>query len=147
MRSSATDAATLPWDGSELKLHCCPSGNGGSKTAGCKVRLYQASTWSQVGRRGLEEELCPKAVETLCVVADEEKTEEEESALLVAVAVSKIDAEVAFVMRKVGIILICFYSEMRHTMVCVSAVFASRVLSQYSKSDASRQESLCVFST
>ena len=87
-----TYAATTPCSRSslgvavELKLHCAPSGKGGSKTIGCKVRLHQAPTWNHVSRRGLEEELCLKAVALLCVVADEEENEEEESDLLVAAA-------------------------------------------------------------
>ena len=33
------------------RLHCCPRGNGGSKSTGCKVGLHQTSTWRHVSRR------------------------------------------------------------------------------------------------
>ena len=34
------------------RLHCCPRGNEGSKSIGCKVGLHQRSTWGHVSRRG-----------------------------------------------------------------------------------------------
>ena len=102
----------------ELKLHCYPRDNGGSKTTGCKVGLRQASTWSHVSRRGLEEELCLKAVALLCVVADDEENEEGENDLLVAAALSKIDAGVALLVREVGVALLCFFSGRRDMCIC-----------------------------
>ena len=49
---------------------------------------------------------------------------------LVAAALSKIDAGVALLVREVGVaLLLCFYSGRRDR--CISAVFASRVLSRF----------------
>ena len=63
------------------KLHCCLSGNGGSKSTGYKVGLHQASTWGQVSRQGFCKSFVYylKAVALLCVVMGEEENEEEES--------------------------------------------------------------------
>ena len=57
----------------------------------CIKRRHGAISAGEV----LEEELCLKAVALLCVVTGEEENEEEESDLLVAAALSKIDAGVA----------------------------------------------------
>ena len=57
----------------------------------------------------LEQELCLKAVALLCVVTDEEENEDE-SNLLVAAALSKIDAGVTLLVREVGVQLLCFCS-------------------------------------
>ena len=66
----------------------------------------------------MEEELCLKAVALLCAVAVEEENEEEESDLLVAAALSKIDAGVALLVREVGVALLCFYSGRRDICIC-----------------------------
>ena len=119
-----TYAATTPCSRSnlgvavELKLHCCPSGNGGLKTTECKVGWDQALTWGHFSRRGLEEELCLKADALPCVVVDEEKNEEEESNLLVAAALFKIDAGMALLVRVIGVALLCFYSGKRDMCIC-----------------------------
>ena len=89
--------------------------------------------------------LCLKAVALLCVVADEEENAGEESDLLVAAALSKIDAGVALL--ECGRLTWLLSVFTREDGICVSAVFASRVLSRFSKSDASPQEvnAACVF--
>ena len=71
------------------------------------------------------EELRLNAVTLLCVVTGEEENKEEESDLLVAAALSKIDAGVALLVREVGVLFILGKAG------CVSAVFASRVLSRF----------------
>ena len=76
----------------------------------------------------LEDELCLKAVVLLCVVTGE-KENEEESDLLVAVALSKIDAGVALLVREVGERLFSVFS--REGGIYVPAIFASRVLSRF----------------
>ena len=76
----------------------------------------------------------------LRVVTDEEANEEEEIDLPVAAALSKIDAGVASLVREVGVALLGFYSGRRDMCICV---FASRVLSRFSTSDASPQEIIC----
>ena len=52
---------------------------------------------------------------------------------LVAAALSKIDAGGALLVREVGVaLLLCFYSGRRDIRsICVSAVFASRVISRF----------------
>ena len=92
------------------------------------------------------------------MVAEKVENEDEESYLLVAAALSQMDEGVALLVQAVGVALLCFAWK---GGICVSAVFASRVLSCFSESDASlpsrnmRGESLswllptvpCVFST
>ena len=85
----------------------------------------------------LEEELCLKAVALFCVVTGEEENEEEESDLLVAAALSKMDAGVALLVREVGVaVFLCFYSGRRDTCICWLC-FARAFT--FSKSDASPQ--------
>ena len=88
----------------------------------------------------LEEELCLKAVALLSVVTGEEENEEEESDLLVAAALSKIDARVALLVREVGVALLCFYSGRRD--MCVCCLRFARAFT-FSKSDASPQLTIC----
>ena len=87
----------------------------------------------------LEEELCllPEG----CRIAPrghgrEEENEEEESDLLVAAALSKIDAGVALLVRKMGATLLCFYSGRRDMCICCLCFACAFTFSQ---SDASPQ--------
>ena len=91
-------------------MHCCPSGNGGSKWTGCKVGLHQASTWGHVSRR--EEELCllPEGFRIALRGHGRGGKRRRGERSLVAAALSKIDAGVALVVREVGVaLLLCFY--------------------------------------
>ena len=83
----------------------------------CIKRRHGAMSAGEV----LEEELCLNAVALLCVVTGEEENKEEESDVLVAAALSNIDARVALLVREVGVALLCFFTRRRE---CVSAVFA-----------------------
>ena len=57
------------------------------------------------------------------MVADEEEDEEEESDLLVAAALSKIDAGEALLAWEVGVaLLLCFYSARRDMCICCLCV-------------------------
>ena len=109
------------------KLHCCLSGNEGSKSTGCKVGLHQASTWGHVSRR--EEELC--LLHEGCRIALRghrragKRIRGERS--LVAAALSKIDAGVALLVREVGVApLLCFYSERRDIYMCICCLCFAR---------------------
>ena len=100
------------------RLYCCPRGNGGSKSTGCKIGLHRTSTWGHVSRRGFRRrELC--LLREGCRIdwsvwsRARRKTKESERSL-VAAALSKISAGVALLVRKVGVaLLLCFYSGRR----------------------------------
>ena len=71
----------------------------------------------------------------------EEENEEEESYLLVAAALSKIDAGVALLVREVGVaLLLCFYSGRRD--MCICCLCFARAF-KFSKSGASPQKIIC----
>ena len=62
----------------------------------CIKRRHEATLAGEL----LEEELCLKAVALICVVADEEENENEESGLLVAAALFKTDVGVALLVGR-----------------------------------------------
>ena len=123
------------------RLHCCPRGNGGSKSTGCKVGLHQTSIWGHVSRRGFgRRELCYlKAVALIGLRGHGRggKRKRGERSL-VAAALSKIGAGVALLVREVGVaLLLCFYSGRRDMCVCCLCFAGAFTLS---KSDASPQD-------
>ena len=102
------------------KLHCCPSGNGDSKSTGCKVGLHQASTWGHVSQE--EEELCllPEGCRSALRGHGRGGKRRREERSLVAAVLSKIDAGVALLVREVGVaLLLCFYSGRWDIYICV----------------------------
>ena len=99
-------------------LHCCPSGNGGSTSTGCKVGLHQASTWGHVSRQ--EEELCilPGGCRIALHGHGPGGKQRRGERFVVAVALCKIDAGVALLLREVDAsLLLCFYSGRRDMYV------------------------------
>ena len=99
----------------------------------CINRRHGAMSAGEV----LEQELCLRAVALLCMVTGEEQNEEQESDLLVAAALSKIDSGVALLLREVGVaLLLCLYSRRRGMCICCIC-FAHAFT--FSKSDASPQ--------
>ena len=104
------------------RLHCCPRGNGGSKSTGCTVCLHETSTWGHVRRRGFgRRELCDlKAVALIGVRGHGrggKRRREERS--LVAAALSKIGAGVALLVREVGVALLPFFLLEKAGYVCL----------------------------
>ena len=72
-------------------------------------------------REVLEEVSSLKAVVLLYVVTGEEENEEEEEInLLVAAALSKIDAGVTLLVREVSVALLCFHSGRQDMCICFS---------------------------
>ena len=103
--------------------HCCPRGNGGSKSTGCKVGLHQTSTWGHVSRRGLEEDGFACYVKAVALIGlrgrgrGGKRRRGERSS--VAAALSKISAGVALLVREVGVaLLLYFFSGRRDMCVC-----------------------------
>ena len=99
------------------KLHCRPSGNGGSKSTGCKVGLHQASTWGHASRR---EELCllPEGCRIALRGHGREGKRRRVERTLIAAALPNIDAGVALLVRVVGVaLLLCFQSGRRDIYV------------------------------
>ena len=130
---------------STKRLHCCPRGNGGSKSTGCKVGLRQASTRGHVNRRGFGRRALfitwfvyyLKAVAFIGLRGHGRggKRRRRGELSLVAAALSKIDAGVALLVREVGVALIfCFYSG--YVYLLLSLLRGAFTLS---KSDASPQ--------
>ena len=112
------------------KLHCCSSGNGGSKSTGCKniKRGHGAMSAGEV----LEEALCflPEGCRVALRGHGRGGKRRRGERSLVAAALSKIDAGVALLVREVGVAVpLCFFSG-KAAGICVSAVFVSRVLSR-----------------
>ena len=85
--------------------HCCLSDDGDSKSTGCKVGLHQTSTWGHVSRRGCGRRLFCLLPEG-CRIAlrghgrGGKRRRGERS--LVATALSKIDAGVALLVRRLA---------------------------------------------
>ena len=122
------------------KLNCCPSGNGGSKSTGCKVDLHLASTWGHVSRR--EKELCllPEGCRIALRGHGRGGKRRRGERSLVAAALSKIDAGVALVVREVRVpLLLCFYSGRRDIVYMGSCCLCFARAFTFSKSDASPQ--------
>ena len=90
------------------RLHCCPRGNGGSKSTGCKIGLHQTSTWGHVSRRGFGRRL-------LCLLREgcridwspwsraRRKPKKRRAISRCGGVLSKIGAGVALLVREVGV--------------------------------------------
>ena len=123
------------------RLHCCPRGNGSSKSTGCKVGLHQTSTWGHVSRRGSEEDCLVCYVKAVALIGLRGRgrggKRRRRGRSPVAAALSKIRAGVALLVREAGVaLLFCFFSGRRDMCVCCLCFVGAFTLS---KSDACPQ--------
>ena len=88
------------------RLHCCPRGNGGSKSTGCKVGLHQTSTWGHVSREVLEEDCFVCYVKAVALIGlrgrGRRGKRRRGGRSLVAAALSKIGAGVALLVGRLA---------------------------------------------
>ena len=110
------------------KLRCCSSGNGISKSTGCKVGLHQASTWGHVSRREERLLLLPEGCRIALRGHGRRGKRRIEERSLLAAALSKIDVGVDLFVRDVGVaLLLCFYSGRRDICIHLLSLLRTRL--------------------